>query len=94
MDDKRDERFVDELLAASLQRYRGEDPRAGLENRILAKVLPNERVARQRGAWVWAFGAATGAVIVIAAVTFFSHRQPVPIPAPQVVSRLTRTTYS
>ncbi|MGA2631123.1 MAG: hypothetical protein ABSG54_13025 [Terriglobia bacterium] len=57
-----------------------------MQNRILAKVLPNERVAHRRGAWVWAFGAATGAVILVAVVTFFSHRKPAPIPAPQVVS--------
>ena len=86
MDDKRDERFVDELLDASLQRYRSEDPRAGWENRVLAKVQAADRVARQRGAWVWALGAATGAVILLAVATFFSHRKPAPVPAPQAVS--------
>lgn len=42
MDIKREERFVDELLDALLKRYRGEAPRPGLENRILAKVLSGE----------------------------------------------------
>jgi len=86
MDDKRDERFVEELLDASLQRYRSEDPGAGWENRILANVRAADHVTRRRGAWLWAFGAATGAVILLVVVTVFSHRKPAPIPAPQVVS--------
>ena len=90
MDDKRDEQFVDELLDASLQRYRSEDPRAGLENRILANVRAADHLTRRRGAWVWAFGAATGAVMLFAVVTFLSHRKPVPIPVPQTASRPTQ----
>ena len=38
MRDDEPDSFVDELLEASLRQYRGEEPRSGLETRILAGI--------------------------------------------------------
>jgi hypothetical protein len=76
MDDKRDERFIDELLDASLRHYRSENPRAGLENRILAHVRAAGQAARPRGLWVWAIAASTAIVMIAAAAAYISRRQP------------------
>jgi hypothetical protein len=46
-DDKRDQ-FVDELLEASLKQYGGEEPRSGLETRILASLRTRERAVQRR----------------------------------------------
>ena len=52
MDDKQRDQFVDELLDASLRHYQSEEPRAGLEGRILANVQSAEGRAR-RARWAW-----------------------------------------
>jgi hypothetical protein len=67
-DDKRDQ-FVDELLEASLKRYRGAEPRSGLEMRILAGLRTRERAARLRGLG-WAVTACAG---VLAAIVLTLH---------------------
>jgi len=46
-DDKRDQ-FVDELLEASLKQYHSQEPRSGLEMRILAGVRSRGRAAGRR----------------------------------------------
>jgi hypothetical protein len=51
--------FVDDLLEAVLKRYGGEEPRSGLETRILAGLRTRERAARRRGL-VWAVAACAG----------------------------------
>ncbi|MBZ5544137.1 MAG: hypothetical protein LAO07_10720 [Acidobacteriia bacterium] len=80
MDDDSDH-FVDELLEASLQRYRSEEPRAGIENRILANVRASAAQQR-RGIWIWALAAAAAALCIIAVVVSVSRRQPAPVPVP------------
>ena len=78
-DDRRDQ-FVDELLEASLKQYRGEEPRPGLEMRILAGVRSRERAARLRGL-AWAVAACAGiSAAVILALHFppTRYRQPSP----------------
>jgi len=82
MDDKRDERFVNELLDASLKHYRSEDPRAGLENRILANVRAAGHAARPRGTWVWAIAASAAIVMIAAAAAYVSRRQPATVQVP------------
>jgi hypothetical protein len=84
MHDKETDRFVDDLLDASLRQYRSQEPRAGLETRILANVRARERAARG-GIWVWALGAAAAAALaVVAAVLYVPHRRPAPVaPVPQ-----------
>ena len=65
-DDKQDQ-FVDELLEASLKQYRGEEPRPGLETRILAGIRGQERAARRRGlAWTVAACAGMLAAVILA----------------------------
>jgi hypothetical protein len=82
MHDKQSDRFVDELLDASLKQFRGDEPCPGLEGRILATVRAREEAVR-RGiwTWVWALGAAAGALAVAIVVVSLAHRQRVPIPA-------------
>ena len=73
-DDERDH-FLDELLEASLKQYRGEEPRAGLETRILAGIRSRERAARRR--WlVWAVAFCAG---VLAAIVLMLHSAHAPI---------------
>ena len=97
-DDKRDQ-FVDELLEASLKQYRGEEPRSGLEMRILTGIRTRERAARRR--WLgWAVAVCAGILVAIALTLYFARaplRQPTPgaallrpaakPPAPAMVSR-------
>jgi hypothetical protein len=72
-DDKRDQ-FVDELLEAALKQYRGEEPRSGLEMRILTGVRTQERAARLR--WLgWAVAACSGILAVIALTLHFAPTQ-------------------
>jgi hypothetical protein len=78
-DDKRDP-SVDELLEASLKQYCGEEPRSGLEMRILAGLRARERAARRR--WlVWAVTVCAGAVAIVVMV-LHSTRAPVRQPTP------------
>ena len=75
--------FVDELLEASLRQYRGEEPRSGLEMRILAGVRTQARAARLR--WLgWAVAVCAGILAVIALTLHFAPtqlRQPIPSPS-------------
>jgi len=78
-DDKQDQ-FVDELLEASLKQYRGEEPRPGLEMRILAGVRSRERATRRRRI-AWALAACTGMLAAVILALHFPptrYRQPSP----------------
>lgn len=87
MEDKSKDQFVAELLEASLRRYRSEEPRAGLEGRILTHVLSSDHSAR-RWTWVWALGAATAGVLVIFALLQIpQHPAPAPSQEQVVVER-------
>ena len=80
MHDDEPDPFVDELLEASLKQYRGEEPRSGLEMRILAGVRTQERAARLRGLG-WAVAVCAGILAVIALTLHFAPtplRQPTP----------------
>ena len=80
MHDDKPDRFVDDLLEASLERYRGEEPRPGLEMRILAGVRNRERAARRR--WLgWAVAVCAGIMAIVALTLHFARtprRQPLP----------------
>lgn len=80
MHDDEADPFVDELLEASLKQYRGEEPRSGLEMRILAGVRAQARAARLR--WLgWAVAVCVGILAVIALTLHFAPtqlRQPTP----------------
>ena len=85
MSDKRDAEFVDELLDAALSRYAASEPRAGLEERLLAELR-----ARPAPPPAWGWPAAAGwqaaavAAVVVALVAglFYFTRQPAPEPVP------------
>jgi len=99
MHDDEPDPFVDELLEASLKEFQGEEPRSGLEMRILAGVRTQERATRLR--WLgWAVAVCAGILAVIALTLHFAPtqlRQPTPSaslpqpattpPAPQRVSQ-------
>jgi hypothetical protein len=78
MHDDKPDQFVDDLLEASLERYRGEEPRPGLEMRVLAGIRTRERPARRR--WLgWAVAVCAGTVAIIVVVLHFTRapvRQP------------------
>lgn len=66
MEGNNQDRFVDDLLDASLKQFRGEEPRPGLEGRILASVRAREGAVRQGlRTWVWAVGAVAALTAVI-----------------------------
>jgi hypothetical protein len=75
------ERFAEDLLDAALKCYHSEEPRPGLEGRILATVRAREQTVR-RGIWTWAWavGAVAGLALV-AVVVSLPRRQHVPAPA-------------
>ena len=87
MDDKEHNRFIDDLLDASLSRYGSATPRPGLDVRILANV----RSDRQHRSWlVWAGGLAVGAlaaVIVVGALALMRLSTPPAPPAPVVADQ-------
>jgi hypothetical protein len=69
MHDNKPDQFVDELLDASLKQYRAEEPRAGLEMRVLAGVRSRQGAARRRRL-VWALAAGAG---MLAAIVLVLH---------------------
>jgi hypothetical protein len=79
MHDNKPDQFVDELLEASLKQYRAEEPRAGLEMRLLAGVRSRQGAARRRRL-VWALAACAGMLAAIVLVLHSAHaprREPV-----------------
>jgi hypothetical protein len=79
MHDDKPDQFVDELLDASLKRFGGEEPRAGLEMRVLAGVRSRQGAARRRRL-VWALAACAGILAAIVLVVHSAHapnRRPV-----------------
>jgi hypothetical protein len=78
-DDRRDS-FVEELLEASLKQYHSEEPRSGLELRVLAGVRSRERAAGRRTlGWAVAVCSAMLAALVLA---LHFIRAPLRQPAP------------
>jgi len=77
-------RFVEDLLEASLAEYRSVEPRPGLEHRILAR-LRTEQVAAPWRAWAWRIGAglAAAGAILAAVSTVYRLRLQTPISATQ-----------
>jgi hypothetical protein len=83
MPDERDDKFLDELLDASLRHYSDAVPREGLEGRVLAR-LRSARAAESRPMWVWALTAGVAAIIVL--IAGIAIRKPVPV-RPAVTSQ-------
>lgn len=75
-------RDIDELLDAALALYGSEEPRPGLEARILAGVNAGGRATRPR-AWAWGLAAAAALLILVLVLHIREHRpRPSLIPAP------------
>ncbi len=76
MPDERDDKFLDELLDASLRHYSDALPREGLEGRVLAQ-LRSARAAKSSRKWAWALAAGVAAAVVI--IAGIAIRKPVPV---------------
>ena len=74
MHDDKPDQFVDELLEASLKQFRAEEPRTGLEMRVLAGVRSRQGAARRRR-FVWALAVCAG---MLAAIILVLHSARVP----------------
>jgi len=72
MHDDKPDQLVDELLEASLKQYRSEEPRLGLEMRILAGIRTRQRAARHRRL-VWALALCAGMLAAIVLVLHSAH---------------------
>jgi hypothetical protein len=84
-----DDRFLDELLDATLERARDAEPRPGLEGRVMARVRA-ERAARSQFGWKWRLVAGLAVLVVVALAAKFMLRSgstPRPHPVPALVSQ-------
>jgi hypothetical protein len=79
MHDREPKGFVDDLLDAALKQYRSEEPRAGLEFRVLAGLRAQERAMRFN--WTRAFAVAVAAAAVIAVWLAVPRHQHTPTPS-------------
>lgn len=92
MDVNERDHFVEDLLDASLKQFRGDEPRPGLEGRILASVRAREHAEQRRRFWTWALGAAASLVLVAVVLSWPRHH-PLPVsgpstsPAPQPATK-------
>jgi len=86
MDPDNPGRKIDAWLDDALARYSGAEPRAGIENRVLAALRAEERNPRRRRWMVWVpAAAATAATVIVTMVAVYSSRQPSPrvlVPSP------------
>ena len=93
MNDKSLPGFVDELVDSALRSSRAEEPRAGLETRILAGVRARQ-VASRRQRWAWALAVSGGGVAIIALLAFglrpVPRIQPTPASPPLAGSEAAR----
>jgi hypothetical protein len=76
--DSESEKFVDQLLNASLDRYASIEPCAGLEGRTLSSVAARHRTAQQRN---WALGFALSAFAVVAMIVAVRQQRHATVPA-------------
>jgi hypothetical protein len=61
-----DEHDLDVALDAALAKYSAVEPRAGLEERVLAHMREEQTRYAERGWWRWGFAAAVVAIFVVA----------------------------
>ena len=77
--DYRDGEVPDELdvaLDAALAKYAAVEPRAGLEERVLAQVREEQTRGAERGWWRWGLGAAVVAVFAVAVALAWRSGKP------------------
>ena len=85
MDDRNKRQFEDELLDAALGKRANAEPRAGLEQRILAGIEARRR-APAFPRWVWVFAAGAAALAVVAIIVMRRLVAPVPSPPPPMAA--------
>jgi len=73
-DKKRDE--LDSMLDAALVKYAAVEPRAGLEERVLAHLREEQTRGADRGLWRWGLAAAVVAVFVVAVAVAWRSGKP------------------
>ena len=67
---------IDRVLDAALAEYTSVEPRAGLEDRILANLRDAEKRASQYGLWNWGFAVALAATIVMGVALIWRWNRP------------------
>lgn len=73
---------LDSALDATLAQYAAVEPRAGLDDRILANLRAERARVPERGSWRWGVAVALAAMVIVAlALTLKSGRQSRPVVA-------------
>jgi hypothetical protein len=73
MDDRDRNQFVDELLDATLARYRGAEPRLGLEERVLTRLRSEQQPQPWLG-WTWRLAAGVVVFAIVLATAHWARR--------------------
>lgn len=73
MDDRDRNQFVDELLDATLARYRSAEPRLGLEERVLTRLRSEHQPQPWLG-WAWRFAAGVTVFAIVLATAHWARR--------------------
>lgn len=73
------DQHLDRLLDAALARYVAAEPRAGLDQRILANLRAERAQAPSPAWWKWSLVAAAAAALIVAALAWRSGRQSRPV---------------
>jgi len=76
---------LDHVIDAALSKYAAVDPRAGLEERVLANLRGQRGQAPPRSWFGWAAAMALAVVIILVASLLWSARKPHLVQAPQPV---------
>lgn len=78
MTDRKQDEF-DTALDAALAKYAAVEPRAGLEDRILANLRANQEHVRNRSWWRWSVAGALAAVVFVALALAWRSFKPSPV---------------
>jgi len=70
---------LDRVLDAALAKYAAVEPRAGLEERVLASLRAEQPKPRGHSWWRWGVAAALAAVVVVAITVALRSGKPVPV---------------
>jgi hypothetical protein len=80
MADQKKDTLMDEMLDSLLAKYSSEEPRPGLESRILANLSESARKEAVQGwwnlKWFWAGAVATGIIIAVLVINGRQHVAP------------------
>ena len=88
MDDRDRDQFVDELLDATLARYRRAEPRLGLEERVLTRLRSEQQPQPWLG-WTWRLAAGVAVFAIVLATAHWARRT---VLAPGTPARISQST--